>query len=217
VIGSKQPMPQWLSADEADAHCRTGASVWGWAGTDGGTNPHVVLACSGAYPTAEVLAAAWHLRRDVPELRVRVVNVTDLLILEPDSFHPHGLTPERFDALLTPDRPVVYNFHGYPSAVEQLLFHRPRNDRFTVNGYREEGTTTTPFSLLAMNGVDRYTVAVQAVRAAAARDPAVAAKADAVLARYEQKLARCRDYAEEHGEDPEEITGWKWTAEGAGR
>jgi xylulose-5-phosphate/fructose-6-phosphate phosphoketolase len=212
VIASKQPMPQWLPVAEADAHCRAGASVWEWAG-HAGANPDVVLVCSGVYPTAEVLAAAWHLRRDLPELRVRVVSVTDLLILEPDTYHPHGLTPERFDELFTPDRPVVYNFHGYPSAVEQLLFHRPRNGRFTVNGYREEGTTTTPFTLLAMNGVDRYHVLVQAVRAAAPGNPAVAAKADRLIDRYEGKLAAARAFAEEHGEDPPEITAWAWTAE----
>jgi xylulose-5-phosphate/fructose-6-phosphate phosphoketolase len=211
VIASKQPMPQWLSVEDADAHCRVGASVWRWASTDRGENPDVVLVGSGVYPTAEALAAAWHLRRDLPELRVRVVNVTDLLILELDTFHPHGLSPERFDELFTPDRPVVFNFHGYPSAVKQLLWERPRHARFAVNGYREEGTTTTPFSLLAMNGVDRYRVAIQAVRAAAPRNPAVAAKAEGVIGRYERKLAECRTYAEKHGEDADEITGWAWS------
>jgi xylulose-5-phosphate/fructose-6-phosphate phosphoketolase len=166
----------------------------------------VPLAASGVYPTAEVLAASL-LGRELLELRDRVVNVTDLLILEPDSYHPHGLSPEAFDALFTPDRPVVYNFHGYPSAVKQLLFERPRLERFRVNGYIEEGTTTTPFTLLAMNGVDRFHVLVQAVRAASPGNRAVAA-ADATVARYERKLADARAYAEAHGVDPPEIADW---------
>jgi xylulose-5-phosphate/fructose-6-phosphate phosphoketolase len=208
VIASKQPMPQWLSAAEADAHCRDGASIWKWASSELGENPDVVLAGAGVYPTAEVVAAAALLRRDVPELRVRVVNVTDLLILETDTYHPHGLSPRKFNDLFTPDRPVVFNFHGYPSAVKQLLWERPRHERFTINGYREEGTTTTPFSLLAMNGVDRFHVACQAVRAAASRNPAVAAKADAVVDGYKRRLAAARAYAEEHGDDPEDISDW---------
>jgi xylulose-5-phosphate/fructose-6-phosphate phosphoketolase len=211
VIASKQPMPQWLDLDAADAHCRAGASVWEWASTEAGMDPDVVLACAGVYPTTEVLAAAWLLRRELPELRVRVVNITDLLILEPDSYHPHGLSPERFDHLFTVNRPVVFNFHGYPSAVKQLLWERPRHDRFVINGYREEGTTTTPFALLAMNGVDRYHVLMQAVRAGAARNPAVLAKADGTLRGAERRLAEHRVYVEDHGQDPEEIAEWQWS------
>jgi xylulose-5-phosphate/fructose-6-phosphate phosphoketolase len=211
VIASKQPMPQWLSIEDADAHARAGASVWRWASTADGEQPDVVLAGAGVYPTAEVLAAAGLLRRELSELRVRVVNVTDLLILESDSYHPHGLTAERFAELFTPDRPVVFNFHGYPSAVKQLLWERPLHERFVVNGYREEGTTTTPFSLLVMNGVDRYHVLIQAVRAGARTNPAVAAKGDVVIQRYERKLAEHRAYVEAHGEDPREITAWTWT------
>jgi len=171
----------------------------------------VVLAASGVYPTSEVLAAAWLLRREAPELRVRVVNVTDLLILEPDSHHPHGLSPGAFDALFTPDRPVVYNFHGYPSAVKQLLFERPGLGRFRVNGYIEEGTTTTPFALLAMNGIDRFHVLIQAVRAASPFNRAVESAADELVARCERKLADARAYAEAHGVDPPEIADWSWT------
>jgi xylulose-5-phosphate/fructose-6-phosphate phosphoketolase len=211
VIASKQPMPHWLALDEAAAHCRAGASVWRWASTDGGERPDVVLAASGVYPTAEVLAATGLLRRELPELRVRVVNVSDLLILEPDSYHPHGLPPEAFDDLFTPDRPVIYNFHGYPSAVKQLLFERPSLGRFTVNGYIEEGTTTTPFQLLAMNGVDRYRVLIQAVRAASPGNRVVAEAADEVVARYERKLADAQAYAEAHGVDPPEIADWSWS------
>jgi xylulose-5-phosphate/fructose-6-phosphate phosphoketolase len=211
VIGSKQPMPQWLTAAEAAEHCEYGASVWRWASTFDGDRPDVVLACCGVYPTAEVLAAAWLLRRELPGVRVRVVNVTDLLILELDSYHPHGLSPERYDALFTPDRPVVFNFHGYPSAVKQLLFERPRKRRFTINGYVEEGTTTTPFTLLAVNGVDRYTVAAQAVRAAAGVNPALATRVEEVAGRAGRKRAELLAHAERHGEDADEITGWAWS------
>jgi len=211
VIASKQPMPQWLTAAEAADHCRDGASVWGWASTAGGADPDVVLACSGVYPTTEALAAAWHLRRELPELRLRLVNITDLLILELDSYHPHGLGPEQFDDLFPPDRPVVYNFHGYPSAVKQLLFARPHIHRFEVNGYEEEGTTTTPFSLLAANRVDRYTVLAQLVLAAARRSPAVASRADEVIGSAERKRTELLAYAEEHGEDAPEITEWTWS------
>ncbi len=211
VIASKQPMPQWLTMEAAIAHCRAGASIWGWASTDEGEQPDVVLASAGVYPTAEVLAAAWLLRREAPELRVRVVNVTDLLILEEHTFHPHGLTPAAFDALFTPDRPVIFNFHGYPSAVKQLLFDRPSAARFQINGYIEEGTTTTPFDLLVRNGADRYHVVIQAVRAAAPLNPAIAAQAEDIATRYQQKLADHRAYIEANGTDPDEIREWTWS------
>lgn len=144
VVANKNPMPQWLSMSEAIAHCRAGASVWSWASIDEGVNPDVVLVGIGDSPTVEVLAAAHILRAEMPYLRVRVVNVTDLLILEDNTAHPHGLDAEMFNALFTPDRPVIINFHGYPSVVNQLLFGRPNSGRFHINDYREEGTTTTP-------------------------------------------------------------------------
>lgn len=217
VIASKQSMPQWLAPTEADAHCRDGASVWKWASSFEGKEPDVVLACAGVYPTAEALAAAWHVRRALPELRLRVVNVTDLLILECDSFHPHGLSPEAFDELFTADRPVVFNFHGYPSAVKQLVWGRPQNNRFEVSGYEEEGTTTTPFTLLAVNGVDRYSVLARLVRAAARTNPAVAERADAVVGEFDRRRKVCLAFAAEHGEDADEITAWKWSGEEAKR
>ena len=204
VVASKQPMPQWLNMDQAIRHCVAGASVWEWASTDGGVNPHVVLACAGVYPTAEALAAASLLRRDLPGLHVRVVNVTDLLILEPDTFHPHGLTSDAFDELFTPDRPVIFNFHGYPSAVKQLLFERPNLRRFRINGYIEEGTTTTPFILLMLNNVDRYHVAIQAIRAAA---PTAAEK---LAVEYERQREEAKTYGERRGQDMEEIREWSW-------
>jgi xylulose-5-phosphate/fructose-6-phosphate phosphoketolase len=211
VIGSKQPMPQWLSVDEAAEHCRQGASVWRWASTNDGEDPEVVLAAAGVYPTHEVMAAAWLLREELGGLRVRVVNVTDLLILEPDSFHPHGLTQGAFESLFTKDKPVIFNFHGYPSAVKQLLFDRPSFPRFQVNGYIEEGTTTTPFDLFVLNRASRYHVLMQAVRAAAKSNPQVATQADHIVARCETKLEEHQRYIRAHGEDMPEIADWKWT------
>ena len=207
VIANKNPLPTWLSMEEAIAHCRAGASIWQWASTDEGAEPEVVLVGIGDVPTLEVLAAADILHREVPELRLRVVNVTDLLILEKESVHPHGLDA----ALFTPDAPVIVNFHGYPSAVKQLLYGRDASARFTINGYREEGTTTTPFDMLVRNGASRYHLVTQAIRAAASRNPRVALRASERVLFYEYLL---RDFAREiraTGNDPEAIREWKWT------
>ncbi len=210
VIANKTPLPTWLSMDEAIAHCRAGASVWGWASTDGGVRPDVVLVGIGDIMTLEVLAAADILRREVPELRVRVVNVTDLLILEQETKHPHGLDQTLFEALFTSDAPVIINFHGYPSAVKQLLFGRPGTDRFTINGYREEGTTTTPFDMLVRNGTSRHGLVTQAIRAAAPRNAAVAVRASDHVLRYEYLLRRFREEILRTGNDPAEIREWRW-------
>ena len=212
VIASKQPMPQWLAMKDADDHCIRGASIWRWASTDGGDTPDVVLAAAGVYPTNEVMAAVQLLRDELPALRVRVVNVTDLLILEPESFHPHGLTEEAFNDLFTPERPVIFNFHGYPVAVKQLLFERRSSSRFQVNGYIEEGTTTTPFDLFVQNRASRYHIVIQAVQEAAKANSAIAAQAKNLARRYEQKLAKHHDYIRAHGVDTPEITNWKWTS-----
>jgi len=210
VIANKPPMPQWLSMPDAIAHCRAGASIWPWASIDDGVEPDVVLVGIGDNPTLEVMAAASLLRKDVPELRVRVVNVTDLLVLEEDTLHPHGLDHTMFEALFTADRPVIINFHGYPSAVKQLLFGRPNVQRFYINGYREEGTTTTPFDMNVRNGTSRYQVASQAIRLGAAHNPRVAVKASARVHQYEYILVAHRHFIDENGVDPAEITQWRW-------
>lgn len=210
VIANKTPLPTWLSMDEAVAHCRAGASVWSWASTDGGIAPDVVLVGIGDIMTLEVLAAADILRREVPGIRVRVVNVTDLLILEQESAHPHGLDDTLFEALFTADAPVLVNFHGYPSAVKQLLFGRRGLARFTINGYREEGTTTTPFDMLVRNGASRYDLVAQAIRAAAPRNPAVAVQASDHVLRHEYLLRRFREEIQRTGNDPVEIREWRW-------
>jgi xylulose-5-phosphate/fructose-6-phosphate phosphoketolase len=210
VIVNKNPMPQWLSMSEAVAHCRAGASVWRWASIDDGVNPDIVLVGIGDVMMVEVLAAAHILRSQLPELRVRVVNVTDLLILEEKSTHPHGLDADMFDALFTSDRPVIVNFHGYPSVVKQLIFGRPNVRRFQINGYREEGTTTTPFDMLVRNHASRYHLIMQAIRLAAAYNPRVAAQANERVSQYEYVLAAHRDYIQEKGTDPDEIMNWQW-------
>ena len=206
VIATKQPMPQWLSMDEAVAHCAAGASAWGWASTDDGRDPDIVLAAAGNIPTREALAAADLLRRDVPELRVRVVNVTDLMVLDSQKHHPHGMNAAAFEALFTRDRPVVFTFHGYPSAIHQLIYDRPRPERFHVKGYIEEGTTTTPFDMLARNGTSRYQLASEAIR----RAGTLGTPGEARIQEYEARLAEHGAYIRGHGDDPEEITGWRW-------
>lgn len=210
VVANKNPMPQWLSMEEAIAHCRAGASVWPWASTDDGVDPDVVLVGIGDVPTVEVLAAAHILRSQMPHLRVRVVNVTDLLVLEEQSEHPHGLDTDMFEALFTSDRPVIVNFHGYPSLIEQLIFGRPNLDRFHINGYREEGNTTTPFDMLVRNRASRYHLIMQAIRLGSRRNSRVAAHANDRVRHYEYVLAEHSKYICENGVDPAEITNWQW-------
>jgi len=210
VIASKHPMPQWLSREEAREHCRVGASVWEWASTNGGEDPQIVLACCGDALTLEVMSAADILRREAPEWRVRVVNVTDLLVLGIPQKYPHGLEEDRFQRLFPPGCPVVFNFHGYTAAIKQLCWERPENSRFDINGYREEGTTTTAFDMQIRNRTSRYHLVIQAAWKIAARNPGVAAKAESLVVRYEQKIGDHRRFIREHGFDPPEITDWVW-------
>ncbi len=210
VIASKQPMPQWLSPEEAQEHCRVGASIWPWASTNDGEDPEVVLACCGDALTLEVMAAADILRREAPEWRVRVVNVTDLLVLGIPQKYPHGLDEDRFQRLFPLGCPVIFNFHGYTAAIKQLCWERPENARFDINGYREEGTTTTPFDMQVRNRTSRYHLVIQAAWKIGARNPAAAGKAESLVVRYERKIEDHRRYIREEGCDPEEITGWAW-------
>ena len=161
VIAGKQPMHQWLTMEEAEDHCRVGASVWRWASTNDGEDPEIVLACCGDNLTLEALAAAQILREEAPAWRVRVVNVTDLMTLGIPQKYPHGLEEDRFQRIFPIGCPVVFNFHGYTAAIKQLCWERPGNDRFDVNGFREEGSTTTPFDMHVRNKTSRYHIAVQ--------------------------------------------------------
>ena len=208
VIATKQPLPQWLDMDEAKAHASAGVSIWRWASTDEGIDPDVVLAAAGMVPTNEILAAADLLRQDLPELRVRVVNVMDLMRLDSRGGHPHALPDDAFEQLFTADRHVVFSFHGYPSAIHQLISARRQPTRFHVRGYVEEGITTTPFDMLIRNGVSRYQLAIEAIRRAGSQLPGAAAAIDRYLLRLEDH----ERHIEEHGEDPEDITAWRWPA-----
>jgi xylulose-5-phosphate/fructose-6-phosphate phosphoketolase len=210
VIAGKQPMPQWLSLDEAKEHCRVGASVWRWASTNEGEDPDLVLAACGDNLTLEVMAATRILSEETPNWRVRVVNVTDLMILGIPQKYPHGLDEERFARLFPLDVPVIFNFHGYTSAIKQLIWERAQNERFEINGYREEGATTTPFDMQIRNRTSRYHLVIQAAQMMAARDPSVAAQAEDLIRKYEGKLRDHRVFAAANGFDPPEIADWKW-------
>jgi xylulose-5-phosphate/fructose-6-phosphate phosphoketolase len=207
IVIDKQPQLQWLTMDEAAAHAARGASVWDWAGNAPDDAPDVVLACAGDTATLETVAAAWWLRRHAPELRVRVVNVVDLMTLFPPDAHPHGMAEARFDALFTRDRPVIFAFHGYERALHQLVHGRPDPARFHVRGFREEGTTTTPFDMVVVNGMSRFHLAALAVRHA----PLPSARAAELTGECERRIAEAVRHTREHLEDAPEIRDWTWT------
>ncbi len=213
LIAEKRPYPQWLSMPEASAHCRAGASIWCWASTDDGINPDVVLVGIGDNPTLEVMAAAQILRTDLPQLRIRVVNVVDLFSLAPQTEHPHGLDTGVFEEVFTRQNPVIINFHGYPSAIKQLLFGRGNVDRFHINGYREEGTTTTPFAMQVCNGTDRYHLAMQAIRLAAIspENQCFTVQMSERLSYYQSQLTEHRRFIRRYGKDPDDIAQWQWS------
>jgi xylulose-5-phosphate/fructose-6-phosphate phosphoketolase len=194
--------------ESAVRHCAAGASIWEWASTDRGRDPHLVLACAGDVPTLEVLAATMLLREALPDLRVRVVNVVDLMTLQPSSEHPHGLADDDFDALFTTNRPVVFAYHGYPWLIHRLTYRRHNHDNIHVRGYKEEGTTTTPFDMVVRNNMDRYQLAIDSL----ARLPEWKTKGDDVVRRLREKLELHGTYVREHGEDMPEVRDWRWRA-----
>ena len=205
VIAGKQPAWQWLDADAAVRHCSEGAGIWHWASNDGG-DPDVVIACAGDVPTTEALAAVMLLREQAPGLRIRFVNVVDLMALVPRSEHPHGLEDRDFDALFTVDRPVIFAFHGYPALIHKLVYARRNHGGFHVRGYREEGTTTTPFDMLVMNNLDRHQLALDVIR----RVPRLADKLEEAIDRYWAVIALHRRHISEFGEDEAQIRDWRW-------
>jgi xylulose-5-phosphate/fructose-6-phosphate phosphoketolase len=207
VVAGKQPAVQWLTLNEAERHCRAGAGVWRWASSDDGADPDVVLACAGNIPTVETLAAAAMLRRDAPQLRVRVVNVVDLLALPPSERHPHGLSREQFEECFGVETPVIFDFHGYPSAVHECLHGREHPGRFHVKGYIEEGTTTTPYELLASNGVSRHDIAIAALR----HTPGWSNRGGEPVERYARERDEIRSELRRTGVDPDQITNWTWS------
>ena len=206
VVAGKQPALDFLTIDEAIAHCTRGVGIWQWASNDGGAEPDVVLACCGDVPTLETVAAAALLREALPELKVRVVNVVDLMRLQPETEHPHGLPDSEFDAIFTTDRPVVFAYHGYPWLIHRLTYRRRNHANLHVRGYKEEGTTTTPFDMVMLNDLDRFHLAIDVLD----RVPALANSCGPLRQELEDRRLRARAYTREHGEDDPEISGWTW-------
>jgi xylulose-5-phosphate/fructose-6-phosphate phosphoketolase len=210
IVAGKQPQHDWLSMDDALDHCTRGLGIWGFASNDRDSVPDVVMACCGDIPTLETLAATQLLHQYLPELKVRVVNVVDLMRLEPDTVHPHGLTDSEFDTIFTPSCPVIFAYHGYPALIHRLTYRRTNHSNFHVRGYKEEGTTTTPFDMVMLNDLDRFHLVIDVLdrvphlepRTAALRQQMIDARIDA------------RRYGRQHGEDPPEISGWVWGGTG---
>ena len=205
VIAGKHSEWQWLDMDSAVRHCTIGAGTWSWASNDGG-DADVVMACAGDVPTLETLAAVTLLRDYVPDIRIRVVNVVDLMVLQPPTEHPHGLDDRDFDALFTTDRPVIFAFHGYPAMIHKLTYRRHNHGNIHVRGYKEEGTTTTPFDMVVLNNLDRYQLALDAIR----RIPRLAGQVEAETARFDTTMQRHKRYIGEHGDDMPEVRDWRW-------
>ncbi|KAL3428005.1 xylulose-5-phosphate phosphoketolase (XFP domain-containing protein) [Phlyctema vagabunda] len=203
MVGSKQPQPVFLSVEEAEKHCQAGASIWKFASTDDGLNPDVVLVGIGSELMFEVVVAAAILRRKCPALRVRVVNVTDLMILEAETLHPHSLTNQEFDALFAADRPIHFNYHGYSGEIKGLLFGRQNLDRVSIECYKEEGSTTTPFDMMLRNNVSRYHIMEAAIKGGAKHNPQVALDMTTLLADVKHQITKVHDYIMSTGKDPD--------------
>jgi xylulose-5-phosphate/fructose-6-phosphate phosphoketolase len=206
IVAGKQPALDYLPMDEAIAHCTRGLGIWDWASTDAGDVPDVVLACAGDIPTLEVLAAAAILREHVPELKVRVINVVDLMRLQDEREHPHGLSDQQFDALFTVDRPVIFAYHGYPWLIHRLTYRRRNHNNLHVRGYKEEGTTTTPFDMVMLNDMDRFHLVMDVID----RVPGLGARCAHLRQRMADEKLRTRAYTREHGDDPEHVRDWVW-------
>jgi xylulose-5-phosphate/fructose-6-phosphate phosphoketolase len=208
VVAGKHPAPQWLSMDAAARHCAEGIGIWQWAGNDHGSEPDVVMACCGDVPTLETLAAVSILREHLPDLKVRVVNVVDLMKLQPQSEHPHGLSDEDFDGLFTRDKPVIFAFHGYPWLIHRLAYRRTNHGNFHVRGYKEEGTVTTPFDMTVLNDLDRFHLVMDTID----RVPRTGDQGAHLRRRLVDKLAEHKRYIGSHGLDMPEVRDWRWSA-----
>ncbi|BCU55427.1 phosphoketolase family protein [Enterobacter kobei] len=210
IVAGKQPAPQWLTLDEAEKHCAAGMGIWHWAGTlEEGEKPDVVIACAGDVPTMEALAAVDLLRCYLPALRIQVVNVVDLMALQTQDQHPHGIDDDVFETLFPSDTPVIFAFHGYPGLIHRLTYKRNNHQHFHVHGFIEEGTTTTPFDMTVLNELDRFHLAQDAI----VNIPSLAGKADAILDALAEKIADHHRYVREYGEDLPEVQGWKWPSQ----
>jgi xylulose-5-phosphate/fructose-6-phosphate phosphoketolase len=206
IVAGKQPQPQFLDIESAVAHCKAGAGIWEWASTDNGQDPDLVMACAGDIPTLETLAAVSILREHFPALRVRVVNVVDLMSLQPESEHPHGLADDTFDRLFTRNKPIIFAYHGYPWLIHRLTYRRANHGNLHVRGYKEEGTTTTPFDMLVLNDMDRFHLVMDVIY----RVPKLKTAGAEVRQLMQQKLVEHTNYIREHGEDLPEICEWTW-------
>ncbi len=206
IVAGKQPAPQWLDVDAAEKHAAAGIGIWGFASNDAGSEPDVVLGCAGDVPTLETLAAVSLLRQHLPELKVRVVNVIDLMKLQPPSEHPHGLSDPEFDALFTRDRPIIFAYHGYPWLIHRLTYRRKNHGNLHVRGYKEEGTTTTPFDMVVMNDLDRFHLVLDVI----ARVPSLGAKAAYVQQAMHALLFEHKKHTRRYGEDMPCVRDWKW-------
>ena len=207
IVAGKQPSPQWLSMPEAITHCEAGIGIWKWAGTEShGAEPDVVMACAGDVPTLETLAAVDLLRTSLPELKIRVINVVDLMTLQPKDQHPHGLSDRDFDSLFTRDKPVIFAYHGYPYLIHRLTYARTNHVGMHVRGYSEEGTTTTPFDMTVLNQLDRFHLAIEAIE----RVPGLATRSAHVKQQFRDALIEHSRYVRERGEDMPQIRDWVW-------
>jgi xylulose-5-phosphate/fructose-6-phosphate phosphoketolase len=210
VVAGKQPAPQWLTMDQAIKHCAAGLGIWEWASNDRGGEPDVVMACCGDVPTLETLAAVELLRTHVPDLKVRVINVVNLMKLQPQSEHPHGLSDKDFDALFTKDKPIIFAFHGYPWLIHRLTYRRTNHNHLHVRGYKEEGTTTTPFDICVMNDLDRFHLVDDVID----RVPKLEITAAYAKQSIHDKLIEHKQYIAKYGDDMPEISGWQWGQRG---
>ena len=208
IVAGKQPSPQWLSWDDAVKHCSAGIGIWEWASNDRGAEPDLVMACAGDVPTIETLAATAILRQHFPDLKIRVVNVVDLMTLQPREEHPHGLTDQDFDALFTRDKPVIFAQHGYPWLIHRLTYRRTTHRNIHVRGYKEEGTTTTPFDMVVLNDLDRFHLASDAID----RVPQLNGRAAYAKQALRDQLIAHKAYIRQRGEDMPEIRDWRWPA-----
>jgi xylulose-5-phosphate/fructose-6-phosphate phosphoketolase len=208
IVAGKQPALQYLDRDQAIEHCTKGIGIWEWASTDAGTEPDVVLGCAGDVPTMETLAAVDILRNAFPDLRIRLVNVVDLMRLQDDRAHPHGLSDAEFDSYFTTDRPVIFAYHGYPWLIHRLTYRRANHENFHVRGYVEEGTTTTPFDMCVLNGIDRFDLAIDVID----RVPRLQSRGAHLRDRLRNKLIEHRLYVRAAGDDLPEVREWQWGA-----
>lgn len=206
IVAGKQPSPQWLNMDAAVKHCSAGLGIWSWASNDQGGEPDVVMACCGDVPTLETLAAVELLGNFLPDLKVRVINIVNLMKLQPPSEHPHGLSDRDFDLLFTTDKPIIFAFHGYPWLIHRLTYRRTNHKNLHVRGYKEEGTTTTPFDMVVLNELDRFHLAGDVVD----RVPSIGSEGAYIKQALRDKLIEHKHYITTHGQDMPEVREWKW-------